>query len=72
MALEGLIVREVPNNIRPDVKCLLAVSTLKGTLALLRYGHGFDRWANKNPLWGANGEGEIFQDVVIDMFDGLT
>ena len=71
-ALEGLRVWAGPNNTQTDVKCVLAVSMLKGTLALLRYGHGFDRWANKNPLWGANGEGEMFQDVVIDMFDALT
>jgi hypothetical protein len=70
MAFEGLRVWAVPNNTRADVTCLLAVSTLKGTLALLRYGHGFDRWANKNSLWG--GEGEMFKDVVIDMFDALT
>ena len=54
------------------MKCVLAVSTLKGTMALLRYGHGLDRWANKNPLWGADGGGIMFGNVVIDMFDQVT
>jgi hypothetical protein len=59
-ALKGLLVWTVPlgnvrENDRKDTKCLLAVSTLKGTIALLRYGYGFDRWAYINPLWGVDG-----------------
>ena len=58
MVLEGLKVWAVlSNNTRMDMKCVLAVSTLKGTLALLRYGCGFDRWVYINPLWGALGWG---------------
>jgi hypothetical protein len=72
MALEGLMVWAVPSKPRMDVKCVLAVSTLKGTMALLCYGHGLDRWANKNPLWGADGGGVMFGKVVIDMFNQVT
>ena len=71
-ALGGLMVWAVPTKPWLDVKCVLAVSTLEGTMALLRYGHGLDCWANKNPLWGANGEGVMFGKVAIDMFDRVT
>jgi hypothetical protein len=72
MALKGLMVWTVPSNPRKDVKCLLAVSMLKGTIALLRFGHGFDRWANVNPLCGADGQDKMFSGVVIDMFDQVS
>ena len=50
-ALKGLRVWTVSKTSwKMDVKCALAVSTLDGTLAFLRYGNGLDRWANMNPI----------------------